>query len=123
MRKTYDYDLLQAAVTSYFDACDAVNTDTKIRRPYTLSGLIYALGFDREEFDALCAKKKYRALFSHAKARVEAFIEEHTLTGALSPTASANTLKYHFGWGADRADEPLGTVKIMMDKELSRLAE
>ena len=124
----HDLTALSDGIDAYFAECDAENQSVKpkVIKPYTVSGLLYALGLEREEFESLRAKPKYRRLFSSACARIESFIEENALTGALSCNAAMNSLKNSFGWGESKtASEPSKsqTVTLMLDGELVRLAE
>ena len=125
---TLSRETLTDAAERYFAACDAANADQKkIVRPYTLSGLLYALGIDRDTFNRLRAKRKYADILNAARARIEAYLEENTLCGNLSATAAMGTLKCHFGWadGAKTdADEGASrTLHIVLDGELAPLAE
>ncbi len=130
-----DYDkivFLEKKIKEYFDECDSVNmsgvgaSDKKIRKPYTLSGLLCELGMTRGEFEKLGTRPNFAKLYMSALSKIEAFTEEHALTGALSATAAANSLKYNFGWGDTRradADETEKSIKIILDGDLIRLAE
>lgn len=130
-----DYDkivFLEKRIKEYFDECDSINMlqtgsgDKKIRKPYTLSGLLCELGMTRGEFEKLGTKPNFAKLYMSALSKIEAFTEEHALTGALSATAAANSLKYNFGWGDAKntgAEESEKSIKIILDKDLVQLAE
>ena len=130
-----DYDkivFLEKRIKEYFDECDSINMsgegsgDKKIRKPYTLSGLLCELGMTRGEFEKLGARPNFAKLYMSALSRIEAFTEEHALTGALSATAAANSLKFNFGWGETKhtgIDEAEKSIKIILDGDLVRLAE
>lgn len=91
---------LEEKMNVYFDFCDACNEGKKeIVKPYTFSGLLSFTGLTRQEFSRLSKIKRHALTFKKAQARIEAFIEENMLTGALSCNASLNSLKYNFGWG------------------------
>lgn len=99
-RKKDAYKGLEERINAYFDYCDEVNGDgKKILKPYTLSGLLAYAGLTRQEFEKLALMKRHGRLLHGAKSKIEAFIEENALTGCLSANASANSLKYNFGWG------------------------
>ena len=125
---TLSRESLTETIEHYFAACDAANADQKkIIRPYTLSGLLFALGIDRDTFNRLCAKRKYADILCAARARIEAYLEENTLCGNLSATAAMGTLKCHFGW-ADSAKNDADadtsrTLRIVLDGDLAALAE
>ena len=117
----------------YFDECDAVNERARqenekklfIPKPYTVSGLIYSLGITRREFETLITKPKFSFLLE-AKARIEAFIEENSLNGGLSGTASSSSLKHDFGWGRDMPDEDTGEIRhleVRLSDDARRLAQ
>lgn len=117
----------------YFDECDAVNERARqenekklfIPKPYTVSGLIYSLGITRREFETLITKPKFSFLLE-AKARIEAFIEENSLNGGLSGTASSSSLKHDFGWGRDMPDEDAGEIRhleVRLSDDARRLAQ
>lgn len=98
--KKEKYSELEEKINDYFLYCDAENEGKKgIVKPYTLSGLLCYTGLTRSEFERLSKIKRHEALFKCAEAKIEAFIEENMLTGALSCNASLNSLKYNFGWG------------------------
>ena len=113
---------LAGKINSYFLECDAANEGNKLVKPYTLSGLLSELQMTRETFDTLYQDRRYRAVLNGARSKIEAFIEENTLTGRLSATAAANSLKYNFGWG-ERAEkeEAQKTVVVTLDPTLDEL--
>ncbi len=119
------YADLEAKVKSYFEDCDEKNSGQKsIIKPYTVSGLICHLGITRSEFERLSKNSKYSCLLD-AKMRIEAFIEENSLTGGLSCNASANSLKYNFGWGEKLIAEQTADAKsivISLEADAQRLA-
>ena len=96
---------LEQKIKNYFDYCDEQNSaGGEIVKPYTLSGLLSFLSITRDEFSRLLKMRKYSRTLYGAMAKIEAYIEENSLTGGLSINASANSLKYNFGWG-DRQTE------------------
>ena len=107
--KAGKYQKLEQDIEAYFALCDGINgvcaDSKKIPKPYTMSGLLYHTGLSKKEFDALSVKGKYSRLLLGAKARIEAYIEEKSLSGDLSSTASQTSLKYYFGWGEKEKDE------------------
>ncbi len=127
MKSKLTYDKLKLLVDSYFLYCDAMNEERgELVKPYTLSGLISYLEITREEFARLAATKKYSSLLMYAKGKIEAFIEENALIGELSANASANSLKYNFGWGEkqDKSEkETGGSVNITLSRELAELGK
>lgn len=124
-------EFLKTKTEQYFDMCDTINEqglikDNKVKKPYTLSGLLYYIDISREEFEQLCKVKCFSPLFTKALSRIEAFTEEYSLIGALSTNAAANSLKYNFGWGREKSFSEEGaskTIKIILDGDLVSLAE
>ena len=114
-------------INAYFDGCDESNTGKKdIVKPYTLSGLLSYCGISRSEFDALSQHKRYAKAVNFARGRIEAFIEENMLTGALSCNASLNSLKYNFGWGEKAQQDDEGAAKsitVTLSPEMRELAK
>lgn len=124
--KTEKIARLRKQIDDYFEACDAGNAcdGKKISKPYTLSGLLFALGLSKAEFEKMLTKRGYAEVLCRAVARIEAFIEENALTGMLSANACCNSLKYNFGWGEKpTAESGEKSIKIILDGELVRLAE
>lgn len=83
----------------YFLACDRANGQcgkSPIVKPYTLAGLLYALDMTEEQFRALANTRNGKSFVSRALLKIEAFIEENALSGRLSASAAANTMKYYF---------------------------
>ncbi len=119
--------VLEKQINDYFYDCDSQNDEKKIRKPYTLSGLLCKLEMTKDELRKYIAKPNFKRLFEKALAKIEAFTEEYALTGALSASAAANTLKFNFGWNdAKHKDEDAGvekSIKIILDGDLVRLAE
>lgn len=124
--------VLEKQINDYFYDCDSQNAkilaeDNKIKKPYTVSGLLCKLEMTKDELRKYIAKPNFKRLFENALARIEAFTEEYALTGALSASAAANTLKFNFGWNDTKhKDEDAGvekSIKIILDGDLVRLAE
>ena len=97
---------IETKIQSYFDYCDELNsTGNDIVKPYTLSGLLSFISVTRDEFARLLKMRKYQGILNAALAKIEAYIEENSLTGGLSINASANSLKYNFGWGEHKTEQ------------------
>lgn len=122
---------LEQKIEAYFTACDEINAhaaaekdDKKVKKPYSLSGLLLATGLTRGEFERLYVCPRYKTLLARTLARIEAFTEENALAGTLSASAAVNSLKYNFGWGAKSAsDEVPHSIRIVLDEDMMRLAE
>lgn len=119
---------LEEKIEEYFGICDGVNlsNEKKIIKPYTMSGLLCHLGITKQEFDELLRKKQYAKVLRRASGRIEAYIEEKSLTGELSINASQGSLKYYFGWGAKEEVQTSGegaVIKVLLSDETKRLAQ
>ncbi len=122
-RKKERYLDLEERINDYFKYCDSINEEHgEIVKPYTLSGLVCHLGFTREEFEKLSRIKRNERIVLRAKAKIEAFIEENALTGELSVNASANSLKFNFGWGDKGEAKPSETAEKNIVVSLSEQA-
>jgi hypothetical protein len=115
-------------IGAYFEMCDEFNTGKKdIVKPYTMSGLLCFCGLSRKEFEELGKNKRYTRAINEAKAKIEAFIEENMLTGALSCNASLNSLKYNFDWGdkgaGDNSDGAGKSITVTLSPEMCELAK
>lgn len=117
---------LEEMIDGYFDYCDAANEGQKnIIKPYTLSGLLCYTGLTRESFCELLKVKRHKNVLSKALSRIEAYIEENMLTGALSCNASLNSLKYNFSWGEKQeegGEDVHKNLSVTLSPELSALA-
>lgn len=125
MKKSYCAEELEERIKEYFDYCDGKNLGKKdIIKPYTLSGLLCFLSLSRDEYTALLKNRRLSKIFSRASARIEAYIEENMLTGALSCNASLNTLKYSFDWGEKPQFSEVGdgVLKVCLSQESKDLA-
>ena len=109
----------------YFCACDIENSKSgsKIIKPYTLSGLLCALGHTKEQSFSLGDSRDGRKLINHAILKIEAFIEENALSGKLSASAAANSLKYSFGWNEKMEPATDNNFTVSLSEEASRLGE
>ena len=86
----------------YFSRCDEMNAvcdpKTPLAKPYTLSGLLCELEMSREAFRSLSKRREGRRFVDYVLMKIEAFIEENALSGRISSSAAASSLKYSFGW-------------------------
>jgi len=115
------------AAEKYFAECDTVNSacepKSPLAKPYTLSGLVCALGLTRDNFFSLGKTREGRRFVEYALARIEAFIEENALSGRLSASAAQSSLKYSFGWNDKEKEHEEESVKITLSDEAKRLGE
>lgn len=80
---------MQIAIDLYFDKCD------REKRPYTVSGLAYALDTDRELLLNYQKKDLYSNTITRAKKRIVAYAEE-TLWNAKNPSGVIFSMKNNF---------------------------
>lgn len=109
----------------YFRKCDEANsTDkTKIVKPYTLSGLLCALGITKEQFFSLSKRRDGRELVNYLVLKIEAFIEENALSGKLSANAAVNSLKHSLGWNDKSEEADSESITVTLCDDIKRLGE
>lgn len=75
--------------------------DCKKRRtkPYTLSGLCFALGITKRQFKELKTNKCFCDSVEMALLKIEAHIEENCMSGNFTSTFALAILKENFGFG------------------------
>ncbi len=93
----------------------------KKTRPYTISGLCLAVGITKREFANLKKDRCFAEAVEMALLKIEAYIEENSISGVINGTLALAILKEHFGWGV--AAKPAETVTVMMSKEADTLAK
>ena len=83
---------MQSVIDKYFDECD------RDERPYTVSGLAYALNTNRQTLLNYEENEEFFDTIKRAKARIEIFNEE-LLYDKNAPTAGVIfNLKNNYGW-------------------------
>ncbi len=111
----------------YFDECDRANAGcaekAPLARPYTLSGLLCALGLDRDGFKCLENTREGKPFVRNVLTKIEAFIEENALSGKISATAASNSLKYSLGWNDKEKSSDTGSISISLSDTARRLGE
>ena len=95
---------LQAGIDKYFEECDKEN------KPYTMSGLAYALDIDRTTLIRYGDRESFAALIKKAKQKVEKQLEENALTGKGNPTFTIFNLKNNYGW-VDKQEQEITETK------------
>lgn len=83
---------LEELINKYFEDCD-----NKVK-PYTMSGLAYALGIDRITLINYSKDELFFTLIKNAKDRVQAQLEENALMGKGNATFTIFNLKNNYGW-------------------------
>ena len=83
---------MQRDIEKYFAECDEKN------KPYTVSGLAYALGTNRQTLINYEGKSEYVDTIKSAKAKIELFNEEMLYSKDVSTTGVIFNLKNNYGW-------------------------
>ena len=83
---------LQEDINKYFAECDENG------KPYTVSGLAYALGTNRQTLINYEDKKEFVDTIKSAKAKIERFNEEMLYSKDVSTTGVIFNLKNNYGW-------------------------
>ena len=97
-RQYTDINQMQAVIDSYFDECD------KQDKPYSVSGLCYALDLDRLTLLRYCERDETEIdnelcnAIKRAKARILAQQEERLITGKGSTVGLIFSMKNNQGW-------------------------
>ena len=80
--------------------------DCKKRRtkPYTLSGLCFALGITKRQFKGLKTNKCFCDAVELALLKIEAYIEENCMSGNFNGTFALAVLKENFGFGKEECE-------------------
>lgn len=100
---------MEQDIEQYFKMCD------EKEKPYTMSGLAYALDMDRRSLLNYSKDEQFFPTIKKAKEKVEQQLEENALMGKANSTFTIFNLKNNFSWR--------DTVEIKNDDELSKLDE
>ena len=98
----------------------------KIVKPYSMSGFLYHTNLTKKEFEKLSGTRRFKDILKNAALKIEAYIEEKSLTGELSINASQASLKYYFGWGDKEVHtdtEVSRTLKVALSDDAKELAQ
>lgn len=116
------------AATAACEACDVAFGDAKCAscpkkqtRPYTLSGLCLALDIPKRVFRSLRADKDYSQAVEMALLKIEAYIEENSISGRIGGTLALAILRENFGWGEQAQGQ--GPVEVLLSEEAERYAK
>lgn len=100
---------MQKIIDEYFIMCD------EKEKPYTMSGLAYALDMDRRSLLNYSKDEQFFPTIKKAREKVEQQLEENALMGKANSTFTIFNLKNNYGW----RDQ----VEVKNDNELSKLDE
>ena len=101
-------DKLEKDIESYFKLCD------KKKKPYTLSGLAYALDMDRKSLYNYSKDDKFFPTIKKAKQKIEQQLEENLYRLGNNSGIIFN-LKNNFNWK--------DSVEVVDNNELSKVKE
>lgn len=83
---------MQKIIDEYFIMCD------EKEKPYTMSGLAYALDMDRRSLLNYSKDEKFFPTIKKAREKVEQQLEENALIGKANSTFTIFNLKNNFNW-------------------------
>jgi hypothetical protein len=83
---------MKKIIDDYFEMCD------EKEKPYTMSGLAYALDMDRKSLLNYSKDEKFFPTIKRAKEKVEQQLEENALMGKANSTFTIFNLKNNYGW-------------------------
>ncbi len=83
---------MQKIIDKYFIECDEKG------KPYTMSGLAYALDMDRKSLLNYSKDEEFFPTIKKAKEKVEQQLEENALMGKANSTFTIFNLKNNYGW-------------------------
>lgn len=87
-----DVESMEKDIEKYFKECD------KKDKPYTVSGLAYALDMDRRSLLNYSKDEKFFPTIKKAKQKIEQQLEEKGLMGTSNATFTIFNLKNNFDW-------------------------
>lgn len=104
---------MEEDIEKYFIDCD------EKEKPYTMSGLAYALDMDRRSLLNYSKDEKFFPTIKKAREKVEQQLEENALIGKANATFTIFNLKNNFSW-QDKTE-----VEVRKDpiEDLTPLAE
>ena len=102
-------DEIEPIIKKYFAECD------KKDKPYTMSGLAYALDMDRRSLLNYSKDDKFFPTIKKARDKVEQQLEENALYGKGNPTFTIFNLKNNFGWR--------DSVEVTDNRQLEKVEE
>lgn len=104
---------MQKIIDEYFKMCD------EKEKPYTMSGLAYALDMDRRSLLNYSKDEMFFPTIKKAREKVEQQLEENALMGKANATFTIFNLKNNYGW-QDKTEVQVNKNPI---EDLTPLAE
>jgi hypothetical protein len=83
---------MKKIIDDYFEMCD------EKEKPYTMSGLAYALDMDRKSLLNYSKDEQFFPTIKKAKQKIERQLEENALMGKANSTFTIFNLKNNYGW-------------------------
>lgn len=128
-KKFKDLEELRRGIEAYFESCfevveevrgegkDRVVTKKRVQaRPFTMSGLAYFLGVDRQTLLRYrWNKTEAGKLIQNAKKRIELYVEEQLLTDKRQVAGVIFNLKNNFGWTDEKVNKNLNASFSLSD--------
>ena len=104
---------MQRDIDKYFEECDEKG------KPYTVSGLAYALGTNRQTLINYESKEEFFDTIKAAKARIELFNEELLYSKEAPTVGVIFNLKNNYGWKDKQEIEADVKSEVNINIELS----
>lgn len=104
---------MEKIIDEYFKKCD------EKEKPYTMSGLAYALDMDRRSLLNYSKDEMFFPTIKKAREKVEQQLEENALMGKANATFTIFNLKNNYGW-QDKTEVQVNKNPI---EDLTPLAE
>lgn len=95
---------MQKIIDEYFIICD------EKEKPYTMSGLAYALDMDRKSLLNYSKDEQFFPTIKKAREKVEQQLEENALMGKANATFTIFNLKNNYGW-VDKQEQEITETK------------
>ena len=112
-KKFESVEEIEQAIEEYFDYCDENN------KPYTISGLAYALDTNRQTLLDYQDKEEFSDTIKRAKARIERFNEELLFSKDVPTVGVIFNLKNNYNWKDKQEIEADVNNDVTINIELS----
>lgn len=112
-KKFNSVEEMEQAIEEYFDYCDENN------KPYTISGLAYALDTNRQTLLDYQEQDKFSDTIKRAKARIERFNEELLFSKDVPTVGVIFNLKNNYNWKDKQEIEADVNNDVTINIELS----
>ena len=113
-KKYNDKNVFEKKVKEYFEYCD------KEDKPYTMSGLAFALDMDRKSLLNYSKDEMFFTTKKKAREKVEQQLEENALMGKANATFTIFNLKNNYGWVDKQEQEVVSTNRYNIINDLPK---